>query len=77
MSDTIHRVVQRVIAALGGRRAAAEKLDVTPAAVSQWKSRGLPMHQIALIADLSGLPADELWGAVRRPTKRGPKGSPR
>lgn len=75
MSEQLRRCVERVVAALGGRTAAARKLDVTPAAVSQWKDRGLPMHQVPLLAALSGIAEIELRAGIKAPRKRGPKPS--
>lgn len=47
-------MLDEVIQHFGGRAALAEKLDVHPAAVTNWKTRGIPLAQAVKIEQLSG-----------------------
>jgi DNA-binding transcriptional regulator YdaS (Cro superfamily) len=44
MNETIHPLDQAALM-LGGRAAMAELLNVTPAAIGNWKTRGAPIEQ--------------------------------
>lgn len=58
--------MENLIDQLGGNKALAEKLQVTPNAVSNWRERGIPWRlrpAIARMAVESGVALpDKFWG---------------
>lgn len=62
MNENTHPLDQAALL-LGGRAAMAELLKVTPAAIGNWKSRGVPIEQCPLIERLTS-------GAINRRTLR-------
>ncbi|MDH4425088.1 MAG: YdaS family helix-turn-helix protein [Acidovorax sp.] len=62
MSNTPHPI-DRAAALLGGRAAMAQRLGVTPAALGNWKVRGVPIEHCPAIERLTDR-------AVNRPALR-------
>lgn len=61
--ETEEHPLDRAARLVGGRSNLASQLRVTPAAVGNWKSRGVPVEHCAEIERLTG-------GQVRRPQLR-------
>lgn len=76
MQDAIlGELIERAAKECGSKTALAQKLGVTPQRLNDWRTgfRQCPAEQVAIIADIAGLPAEE-W--LVRATLLNSKGKP-
>ena len=60
-TELLGELIRRAATECGSQKALADRLGVMPHRVSEWKSgaRDCPPEEVALIADIAGLPAEE------------------
>ncbi len=60
-SAVLGELIERAAKECGSQKALAERLNVLPHRISEWKSGALkcPPEDVALIADIAGLPAED------------------
>ncbi|WP_447593586.1 YdaS family helix-turn-helix protein [Aquipseudomonas campi] len=46
--------LETAIAAVGSAKTLAEKVGVTPMAITQWKTRGVPAHRVRSVVNACG-----------------------